>query len=180
MNEHTVERIVDDAFTIYHMTGVTRYNNQLMLKQENIAEHSYMVAVITEIICSGLDIDKDTHLTALRYAIIHDVPEVSTGDIIASTKAMIPSLGSELSNLELRIMNDRFPYLLKTYSELHNVENEFARDIMKLADYISVKVCMKRESMLGNKSTFINVIDRDVDKKIELFRQRISDRLSKE
>ena len=176
--ELNIDRLIDDSFSIYHLTGVIRYNNQFMLRQENVAEHSYMVSAITEMICSGLNVDPKTHLEALRYSIIHDVPEAHTGDIIASTKSYLPTLSGDLSELELRIISDRFPYLYSTYSELHNEKNTLARDIMKLADYISVKVCMNRESMLGNRAGFIDAIHRDVDIKIEAFTKRVLDALN--
>lgn len=170
-----LKETINIANQVYHLTGTMRYNNQFMLRQENVAEHSYMVSAIVHILCEQYEIDDKTHFEALKYAIIHDMPEAVTGDILASTKSWIPELPELLSELELKIVDGTFPFLSKTYHSLHHKENELAYVILKLADYLSVQVCMEREERLGNRQSFVHTILYDVGKKIDLFYEKFNE-----
>jgi 5'-deoxynucleotidase YfbR-like HD superfamily hydrolase len=158
--QHNVEKM-------YHLTGTLRYNNQFMLKQENVAEHSYMVVAITHTICETLGIADWAHFEALKYAIIHDIPESITGDIIASTKRAIPGFESIIEDYEMKVIEDHFPFLIMTYRDFHRGSVKLPFTILKLADYISVKLCMIREKTLGNQYQFVNRILQDIDERIK-------------
>src|SRR3990167_1482300 len=73
------------------LRDVPRFSTYPLYK-ENVAEHSYYVALITMVIArqlkaQGVDIDTGK---ALSFALMHDAEESITGDVILSTKQLMP------------------------------------------------------------------------------------------
>ena len=99
-----LKQIIDSSQKMYHLSGTMRFNNQFMLRQENVAEHSYMVVGIVNLICETFNIKTYDHLQAIQYAIVHDIPESVTGDIISPTKNGIDGFAEALDDYELDIM----------------------------------------------------------------------------
>jgi 5'-deoxynucleotidase YfbR-like HD superfamily hydrolase len=163
------QSIQSNVEKIYHLTGTLRYNNQFMLKQENVAEHSYMVVAIVHTICETFGIADWAHFEALKYAIIHDIPESITGDIIASTKRAIPGFEQIIEQHEMKVIEDHFPFLTMTYRDFHRGTVKLPFIILKLADYLSVKLCMLRENKLGNQYEFVNIILKDIEERIQYY-----------
>lgn len=153
-----LERLIDNANDVYRLTSTIRFNNQQTIKQENVAEHSFMVASIVEMFCSQYNVEPETHLIALRYAILHDFPESETGDVIRSLK-----YGAGIKDLidayEEKLMIEKFKHVSDTYLSYSREENKFAHMIVKLADFISVHLYVKREKMLGNQNGRLQIID---------------------
>lgn len=70
------------------MSYVNRYSSFPVNRRENVAEHSYWVAVIAHIIALEL-IEQGERVSVehvLKYALWHDVSEVVSGDVIRSYK----------------------------------------------------------------------------------------------
>lgn len=169
--------IIESANKMYNLTGTLRFNNQFLLKYENVAEHSYMVVSIVNLICNHFKIDKDTHLEALQYAIVHDVPESITGDIISPTKNAIKGFAEDLDNYEKDLMYKHFPNLYVSFVNFQRAENRVAHHILKIADYMAVNVCMNREQSLGNKYPFVQEIIDVTNSKINLHYELLADLL---
>lgn len=68
---------------ILRASSVTRWHIVATSREQNLAEHSFNVAMISRAICKELGID-DT--TATKLALEHDLDEIIYGDIPSHTK----------------------------------------------------------------------------------------------
>lgn len=158
----SLEKLIKNANDVYRLTSTIRFNNQQTIKQENVAEHSFMVSAIVEMFCSQHNIDHDTHFTALRYAILHDFPESETGDIIRSLKYGA-GIKETIDKYEELIMEEKFKHVSDIYLSYSKKENILAHDIVKLADFISVDLYIERETMLGNQNPKLKEIKNECE-----------------
>ncbi len=80
-----------------------RYQNRFMFKRRSVAEHMWSVAKIAQGLAiweqKKFDHDVDMGLL-LERCINHDVIEMATGDIIATTKRRTPAMASALEEIE--------------------------------------------------------------------------------
>lgn len=94
---------------IWKMSSVIRYTWTKTLHQENIAEHSYYVSIlsdtITEDILKHHNIELDRY-KILKYAIYHDFEEVFTGDIITPVKNKSNKFKEELEKIANELVNE--------------------------------------------------------------------------
>src|SRR5690606_20843295 len=67
-------------------SDVVRWQIVRVLKGQSVAEHSFNVALIALELADRLKVDRGE---VLHYAILHDLPEVLTGDIPTPTKRVI-------------------------------------------------------------------------------------------
>lgn len=74
-------------------------------RRQSIAEHQYQVAMFAEILARGIYPEwSDSERNKLVWAcLIHDIPEIETGDIPTPVKVGFP----ELDNVENRFWNGR-------------------------------------------------------------------------
>lgn len=113
---------------------VKRWQIVRVAREQTIAEHMYLVAMITDHICRGMGLDVAHINIAREWAMIHDIPEVITGDIATPTKeamrrAVPDSDPVKRIELELDIH----------YKIVYNrVKNKYPiiKDIVKIADVI--------------------------------------------
>lgn len=103
-------------------------------REQTIAEHMYRVYHIVAEICDRMGVDGERKDRAVRWALMHDLPEVITGDIATPTKqAMRQAIPGKdpLRNVELSLDSD--------YRELYvhlKKHDAMALDIVKAADLI--------------------------------------------
>lgn len=67
------------------LKSVLRHSYTSMGKQESVAEHCWMLTLIALAVVPNLDVDVDL-LTVLEMLIVHDLPEIITGDVPAFDK----------------------------------------------------------------------------------------------
>lgn len=73
-----------------NLAHIYRYSGTMLVRRENLAEHSYYVALIADMLAT--DISAKFPETALdrekilRYALLHDFEEAVTGDIVTTPK----------------------------------------------------------------------------------------------
>lgn len=113
---------------------VKRWQIVRVAREQNIAEHMYRVHLIVAEICERMGVSDHRQSNAVRWALMHDLPEVITGDIATPTKqAMRLAIPGKdpLRNVELSLDTDyRELYLnLKSYDPI-------ALAIVKAADMI--------------------------------------------
>lgn len=124
---------------------VTRWQIVRTAKQQSLAEHLYLVRVITLEFakCVGFG-DKDTDL-AEQWALEHDVPEVRTGDLATPVKIAMREAVPQcdpIRNIELQ-MSD-------SYRDLYNevkVTSPHVRALVKMADILEAVVFLTVEGM---------------------------------
>ena len=69
---------------------IIRWNMVPTQRQQSLAEHTFMVAMIAEQIANELGLSSSPH-RVIKMALYHDLEEVMTGDIPAPTKQKLKS-----------------------------------------------------------------------------------------
>jgi len=138
------------------LSCIMRFNNTPRIASENVAEHSYYVAFLAMLIGDylenrGIKLNK---LRLLQMALLHDIEETVSGDILAPIK-------QGMFRKELEKENTKNITLLtvglengKIYSNLwHEVADEKTLEakIIKLVDRMACIIYCIREIHLGNK-----------------------------
>lgn len=121
------------------LSHVQRWGIVPRLRQQNVAEHSFYVALYTDRICGILGLDDATRLAAIRYALEHDAAEAFTGDLPSPMKAHVAGL----DELEARV---RRHVLGGDPAE----PEESARTAVKVADLLDAVLYLNEESAMGN------------------------------
>lgn len=116
---------------IYRSADVNRWQIVKTIRQQSLAEHSFLVAVTTARLCKAYKVGPGVEAEALRYALTHDLAEVLTGDIATPVKRLLGhSAMSALHDFEARLL-----WLPEYPLSATGVSGE-ARHIVKLADMI--------------------------------------------
>lgn len=154
-----VKFLVEDN-RILNLGEIIRYNNRPKIKNENVAEHSFYVASTTLKICKMYNLDNETTLKALQFAIIHDIPELLIGDLPFETKEYNQHLKEEVEKAELNSLAADMPEYFNLYSKFLEEEKHETIPflVVKLADTISVVQYSMREIELGNGTDSMNSI----------------------
>lgn len=140
------------ARDIFPLTTMIRYNNVPHIIDESVAAHSYQVSVL----CLSLYDEyknkiKDLNLEKmLLMAIMHDIPEVFTGDIPYIVKTEKEELKLILDKIEVEKMEEIMPEkYFKLFVEYQKKDCPEAI-LVKLADTISSKIYADEEIKAGN------------------------------
>lgn len=161
----------------YHLKSLVRYNTRLKLTSETVAEHSYFVSLFTMIICEELGLDDFVTVNALKYAIMHDIPEIDTSDIPYPVKKANPQLTKVLQQLEVKSIQQHLGKDCADFFEIvessvnGTVELQIIRQVVKLADTLSVKQYCENERMLGNQA--IDEIMLDANTRIKIYKENL-------
>jgi putative hydrolase of HD superfamily len=152
-----------DKFLSYErkLDTVIRFSAQTRIKDESVAEHSFHTAFYAMILADmeeqfGGKIDKQK---VLKTALIHDLEECLTGDIIYTFKHTHKSLTKEIRKMSLKfleeLLSDLPEKLSKEYIELwKNQKDEKTKEgkIIEAADKLEGLIYSLSEVSLGNKS----------------------------
>ncbi len=125
--------IYDFSFEqVMRLSSIRRWGIIEMSRDQSVAEHSYNVAMIAFAIASHdsfgevMGGDHGEFLgSVMKWALVHDLPEVVSGDIPTPVKKY---LGSALDDME----EDMFPL----FSEYGGRVSYLAHAIVKVADFI--------------------------------------------
>ena len=155
----------------YKLKNLVRYNHKTKITNENVAEHSYFVALFTLRICDKLKVDDFTKMLCLTKAILHDTPETELNDITYDVKRDNPKLNDILEELE-----DEF--FKKYYNRYANLMRKdwpvtLVTKIVKLADLYSVVQFSLNEMMLGNKGHEMKKIHNEAKEEIEVLEKEL-------
>lgn len=128
---------------------VKRWQIVRTAREQTLAEHLYRTWVITRFICTSLEVDQYTATTAHEWALVHDQPEVITGDIATPAKeAMRKAVpdSDPIKNIELELSES---YALTWQaSKLHVVPGwPTPYEIVKLADIMEAAVFLGTEGV---------------------------------
>lgn len=142
----------------YKLKNLVRFNMDFKINTESVAEHSYFVALFTDIIVQYLvEQDKfDTRdaLNCLRIALIHDTPEVETSDIPHPVKVNNPEINAVLTKAEYeyieRNFGKKYLTLFKAFECPTNITERGYHLVVKFADILSVLQFAYMEIKMGN------------------------------
>jgi len=147
------------AKNIFPLTTMIRYNNVPHIIDESVASHSFQVSII----CISLYEEYKPKIKSLNLekmllmAMLHDIPEISTGDIPYLCKKNNENLKLTLDLIEIdemkKIVPEKYFKIFAKYIKKDCPEAV----LVKLADTISSKIYADEEVKAGN-SNLIRVI----------------------
>lgn len=149
--------------TPLRMAQVRRYATLPVQREENILEHSYVVALISYLIAKDCGADSGK---AVQKALFHDMEEAVTGDICRDFKYLDTDFRNSLRKVEPNVMfsiADRLPYASLFESVLKEWEDSKDESleglIVEAADSLAVFVYLYEEYRKGNKMLLEEVWD---------------------
>ena len=148
------------------MTQQIRYNNRHRIHNEDLAQHSFMVAFnILKIGYNYPQIPKDKIYKACSMAIVHDAPETFTSDVPHDCKQKHPELKDMLSSIEHEFVDNETPELKELFDE-YSTGDSLAALLVELGDAISVLQYVNREIIHGNIHEDMQIIKNEVSLRI--------------
>jgi 5'-deoxynucleotidase YfbR-like HD superfamily hydrolase len=152
------------SYVIGRLSSITRYSTRRYIVRQTVMEHIGAVAFISMVLSEYLNnhgIKNDTG-KVIELALIHDVPEVISGDLPHDSKydygEVSRGLRKQLEGLEkitmeyaLAKLKDKktevvMYSLFKEYNERTTIESK----IVKLADFYDVMLYTRQEVSMGN------------------------------
>lgn len=131
---------------IRNMDVVTRWSTIRTLHRQDLAQHSYYVAVYADQIARFINVRIPAavnELDTMRYALWHDVPETSSGDAPGPYKRLTQD-HAKADALDARIMEAKFDDL----AWMKPLDREMA--VVKLAEALDETFYMAIEQRSGN------------------------------
>lgn len=147
------------------MTQQIRYNNRHRIHNEDLAQHSFMVAYNILKIGYNYDLPKKEIYKAAAMAIVHDCPEMFTSDIPHDCKTKHPELREMLSDIEEEFIREEMPELKDLYDEYARGES-LSYILVDLGDALSVLQYVNREIIHGNKHEDMQIIKNEVSMRV--------------
>lgn len=141
------------------LAQIKRYHATPLHQNETVAEHSFYVAIIARAICGLLEdkkikVDK---LEVLEKALIHDIEEMFTGDIIQPYKYADYKLKKLIDEINTTFVKSAFEGLPeKLAGHFNNLWLSYHKaktledDIVKISDRLSLVAYCIEQIRLGN------------------------------
>lgn len=143
------------------MSYVNRYSSFPVNRRENVAEHSWWVAFISLAIAmdlneQGVEVGVET---VLRGAILHDISEVMSGDVIRSYKHTNPEIVRAMQDADFINTNDMLdgpeyqPVGEEMMSDWSSAKHKgLEGQIVAFADMAAVALYCREEDRSGNRA----------------------------
>lgn len=127
--------------------NIKRYHTVQIIGEQTVAAHSFNVAML----CKA--IEPNCSMNLLMAALTHDLAEIETGDIPATTKWYHKKLADELAEIETA-----FEEVHELYFQLTKEE----RDTLKIADMLELIFFCDEQRKLGNENMLV-IMNRGVE-----------------
>ena len=124
---------------LQRMSFMKRFNNAVHIHEENVAEHSFYVAMYAYALCDELKISGELRETIIEKALIHDVHETVVSDIPHNVKKMDGDVEHFFESYERHYNRNNFEQLEKTYNRMFAVDQGICDLVVMLADVLSVR-----------------------------------------
>ena len=159
----------EELLKVYKLKNLIRYNTRTKISKENVAEHSFYVALMSLLISDKLDLTIEEKYNILAKSILHDLSEMELNDITHDVKEKL-NLRPLLEEYENNYYKVNFPSFYKLMS---NNKNNIINRVVNLADAYSVKQYVENEKLLGNFSNDIKEINVEIDNRIKELEKRL-------
>ncbi|MDR0454133.1 MAG: HD domain-containing protein [Deferribacteraceae bacterium] len=148
---------------IRKLNNIKRWSNEFLHRRASVAEHSFSVAQIAQML--GFieeSLGGTVNWKALyRKALNHDVPEALTGDVISTTKNINDHTRETMKQVETQLVNEAlldgvFSPFREEYLSLifDGKDSSLEGDILRYADHIDALIECLQEIRLGNNDPF--------------------------
>lgn len=154
----------------YEMTKLIRYNCRKRIVDEDLAQHSFFVAMFCLRILEQLDVSAEVYKNVLSFAILHDAPELLMGDFPHTLKVAYPEIAHALENVERDYYKENWPAYAEIFKNLSPLEQE----IITLADAYSVAQYAENEQVLGNSDEEMRAILSNAHRRVKESTDRIN------
>jgi len=164
--------LVDDHADVKRLDYVIRYNSIPSLYQESVSQHTFWVVLHSVLLHRTISKntnkqDDSIETFILRKALIHDIGECVTGDVVRTFKYANPDLKKAVDDTEDMMVEKYLPSIIKELisdSVPKNGEDaKYVDTIVKAGDFISLFNYMRREFNRGNQeiAPFLNKMRQD-------------------
>jgi 5'-deoxynucleotidase len=159
---------------MYRLRYIERWSLMRNVVRENVAEHSFHVALLTHVLCSIANVIFNKQLSterAVTLALFHDTTEVITGDIPTPVKHHNKGILSSFREIEQlaakRLVNMVPEELRQVYSPLIVKENEDSelKRYVKAADLLDAYLKCVTELSAGNNE--FSVAKKQIEQSIQ-------------
>jgi len=144
---------------VRRLSAVNRFSSIPVCAFENVAEHHYWVAVYGAMVHRSMCSDLQLLGAVVLGAMVHDMYECVTGDVVRVFKYATPELKAEVDRAE-GILADRLPAEVKDLIGISehqlvrgspsSVSAQYVKAVIKAADFMSLFQYMRREAARGN------------------------------
>ena len=160
----------------YEMTKLIRYNCRKRIVDEDLAQHSFFVAMFCLRILAQIPATDKMYKNILSFAILHDAPELLMGDFPHTLKVEYPEIAKALEDVEKDYYKDNWPAYAETFNSLTVLEQE----IITLADAYSVAQYTENEIVLGNSTEEMWQIRKNALDRIDVSTDKINELLKED
>lgn len=152
------KKLIDN---LYGFVDVFRYSRLHLLHRQNVAEHSYNVAVMTLDLLEQCDTATlQEKYDILAAALLHDFEELYTGDIISPIKNKIDNMEEIEDNAVRQVLPD---HLIKYWL----MSREEHCSVIKVVDLLERIEFCKKEKEVGNTESYLDFIISESEKRIK-------------
>ena len=142
---------------VRRLGAVWRFSSIPACEYENVAEHSFWVALYGGMIHRSLCPSVEILGAVVTSCLTHDLAECVTGDVVRVFKYSTPELKAEVDRAE-RILSDRLPPEVKDLEGMAAAMagaaarpwSDYVKAVVKAADFLSLFQYMRREAARGN------------------------------
>ena len=156
---------------LYMMDNIVRYSTVPKHKNETVAAHSFYVALFAMMLCDELKLSKFIKEKAVTIALVHDIPEIVTNDVTYEAKLNMPEVSDCLMKYEKKFIKANFPEVYDAMYESYFEDDKIAREIVNLADVLSVLQFCDYETNMGN--SYLLGWDEETRKRIESIKEKL-------
>lgn len=149
----------DGRDMLQRMSNMIRYNNAVHIHNENVAEHSFYVAMYAMCICDFLHTGDKFRSVAIEKALIHDVHEIEISDIPHNVKHSMEGLSEQCIKFEKWYNATHFTTLQRDLNEFSNTQQAVINIVVELADILSVRQYSQQEVEFGNVKRFGEIVE---------------------
>jgi 5'-deoxynucleotidase YfbR-like HD superfamily hydrolase len=143
---------------IKRLDSVIRYSSIPVTHHELVSTHSYWVTMYALLIHRAIDGEDRLTSRLLISALIHDLSESKTGDVVRTFKYSSEPLKKEIDNAEeliVKSLPQEIQDLFSVHSDTKGIEaacndTRYIKDIVKAADFVSLFRYMRKEAAMHN------------------------------
>lgn len=149
MKNKQIKKLASLFFEVGTLRKIPRSHQQTLLSQDlsdNIASHSFRVAVIGYFLAENAEADSDK---VVKMCLLHDLEEARTGDQNWLHKTYIKSFEGEVREDQVKGLGNtkEFKELSREYDERDSMEAKIAKD----ADRLDQMLLLKEYAWQGNE-----------------------------